>query len=62
MAAGVRRVEAKTGDLARHHLNAEARRLRDVAALLKAPAEDATERLAILVEDRRKLEREQYWD
>ena len=56
--AGVRRIEAKTGHLARHHLNAEAARLRDVAALLKASPESAAERLAALVEERRRLERE----
>ena len=58
VAAGVRRMEAKTGDLARQHLNAEARKLRDIAALLRSPADEAAERLAALVEDRRKLERE----
>jgi alanyl-tRNA synthetase len=58
VAAGVRRLEAKTGDLARQHLNAEARQLRDVAALLRAPADEAADRLASLVEERKKLERE----
>jgi alanyl-tRNA synthetase len=58
VAAGVRRLEAKTADGARQHLNEEARRLRDVAALLKAPADDATDRLSALIEERRKLERE----
>ncbi len=58
VASGIRRVEAKTGDVARHHLNDESRRLRELAALLKTPADDAAERLAALIEDRRKLERE----
>ena len=58
VASGVRRIEAKTGAAARHHLNAEARKLRDVAALLKSSADDAPDRLAALIEDRRKLERE----
>ena len=58
VASGIRRLEAKTADAARHHLNAEARRLRDVAGLLKAPADDAAERLASLIEERRRLERE----
>jgi alanyl-tRNA synthetase len=58
VAAGVRRVEAKTGDMARHYLNAEAKRLRDLASLLKAPASEAGERVAALIEERRKLERE----
>ena len=56
--AGVRRIEAKTGHLARHHLNQEGARLRDLAALLKSPPDSAAERLAALVEERRRLERE----
>ncbi len=58
VASGIRRIEAKTADVARRHLNDESRRLRDLAALLKTPADDAAERLAALIEDRRKLERE----
>ncbi|HYP57916.1 MAG TPA: alanine--tRNA ligase [Beijerinckia sp.] len=58
VAAGVRRVEAKTGMAARRHLNAQAHLLHDVAALLKAPEEDAAKRLANLIDERRKLERE----
>ena len=58
VAAGVRRLEAKTADGARQHLNEEGKRLRELATLLKSPADDAAERLAALIEDRRKLERE----
>jgi alanyl-tRNA synthetase len=58
IASGVRRIEAKTADAARHHLNAEAKRLRDLAAILKVPSEDASERLTALVEERKRLERE----
>ena len=58
VASGIRRIEAKTADVARRHLNDESRRLRDLAALLKTPADDAAERLAALIEDRRKLERD----
>jgi len=58
VAAGVRRIEAKTGDEARHHLNAQAHRLQELAHLLKAPEEEAGERLAHILEERRKLERE----
>src|SRR6516165_2281187 len=58
VAAGIRRVEAKTGMAARRHLNAQAHLLHDVAALLKAPEEDAAKRLANLIDERRKLERE----
>jgi alanyl-tRNA synthetase len=56
--AGVRRLEAMTGDAARRHLAQESRRLREVAGLLKAPIQEAPERVAALVEDRRRLERE----
>ena len=58
VAAGVQRIEAKTGAAARHHLNAEARVLHDLSGLLRAPVEDAAERLAALIEERKKLERE----
>ncbi|WPP06070.1 alanine--tRNA ligase [Methylocella tundrae] len=58
VAAGVRRIEAKTADGARRHLNAQAHRLHEVAGLLKAPEEDAAKRLASLLDERRKLERE----
>jgi alanyl-tRNA synthetase len=56
--AGVRRVEAKTAAEARRHLNAQARRLQDVVKLLKAPEDDAVERVANVIEERRKIERE----
>jgi alanyl-tRNA synthetase len=58
VAAGVRRIEAKTAAEARHHLNAQAHRLHDVAALLKAPEDELSQRLSHLIEERRKLERE----
>jgi alanyl-tRNA synthetase len=58
VAAGVRRIEAKTATGARHHLAGEARKLRDAASLLKAPAEELSERLIQLVEERRRLERD----
>ncbi len=58
VAAGVRRVEALTGNEARHYLEAQDRRLRDVAAALKAPPGEAAERVQALMEERRKLERE----
>ena len=56
--AGVRRLEAMTGDAARRHLAQESRRLREVAGLLKAPIQEAPDRVAALIEDRRRLERE----
>ncbi|GAU83990.1 alanine--tRNA ligase [Bosea sp. BIWAKO-01] len=58
VAAGVRRLEAVTGTEARRQLNTDARRLRDLASLLKVPAAEAEARLAALVEERRKLDRE----
>jgi len=56
--AGVRRLEAMTGDAARKHLASESRRLRDLAALLKVPVGEIDARVEQLVEERRKLERE----
>jgi alanyl-tRNA synthetase len=58
VAAGVRRIEAKTRDGARKWLEADARGLADVAGLLKTPAGKAAERLEALIDDKRKLERE----
>ena len=58
VAAGVRRIEAMTADLARHHLNEQTRALRGAAGLLKAPVIEIEARVAQLVEERRKLERE----
>lgn len=58
VAAGVRRLEAVTGTEARRQLNTDAKRLRDLAGLLKVPAAEAEARLAALVEERRKLDRE----
>ncbi|MFL5521203.1 MAG: alanine--tRNA ligase, partial [Gemmatimonadales bacterium] len=40
VAAGVRRMEAMTGDAARRHLTAESRKLHEIAGLLKTPVED----------------------
>ncbi len=56
--AGVRRLEAMTGDAARRHLAEESRRLHAVAGLLKAPVDEVTDRLGALIEDRRRLERD----
>jgi alanyl-tRNA synthetase len=58
VAAGVRRLEAMTGAAARRHLTEESRRLRSVAGLLKAPVDQAGDRLAALIEERRRLERD----
>jgi alanyl-tRNA synthetase len=58
VAAGVRRIEALTGEAARKHLAAQEKRLRAVAMALKVRPDEAAERVAVLVEERRKLERE----
>ncbi|MFG1417569.1 alanine--tRNA ligase [Xanthobacter sp. V0B-10] len=58
VASGVRRIEALTADAARHHLNAADAALQGAAAILKAPVAEVEARLANLVEERRKLERE----
>ena len=58
VAAGVRRIEAKTRDDARKRLSADSHILAHLAALLRAPPEGAAERLELLIEDKRKLERE----
>ena len=58
VSAGVRRLEAMTGDAARQHLAEESRRLHALAGLLKTTPAEATERLAAVLDERRKLERE----
>ncbi|MGE3307456.1 MAG: alanine--tRNA ligase [Rhizobiaceae bacterium] len=58
VAAGVRRIEALTGDAARRHLDEQDRRLKAIAGTLKVSAADALARVEALVEERRKLERE----
>jgi alanyl-tRNA synthetase len=58
VAAGVRRLEAMTGNGARLRLNTESRLLDGLASLLKVPAHEAGNRLAALIEERRKLDRE----
>ena len=58
IASGVRRIEALTGDAARHHLQKQDARLRDAAAALKSSPADVPERVSALVEDRKRLERE----
>ncbi len=58
VAAGVRRIEALTGEAARHHLDEQDRRLKAVASLLKVSPADAVARVEALVEERRRLERE----
>jgi alanyl-tRNA synthetase len=56
--SGVRRIEALTGEAARLWLTGRDEYLRETAASLKASPEDVPARVAALVEERRKLERE----
>ncbi|MBP0446226.1 alanine--tRNA ligase [Roseomonas sp. SSH11] len=58
VAAGVRRVEAVTGPAALAVIEEEGRLLTEAAATLKVSATELPARVAALLEDRRKLERE----
>jgi len=58
VAAGVRRIEALTGQAARQHLTRESRRLEQLAQLVKAPVGEVDVRLAQLLEERKRLERD----
>jgi alanyl-tRNA synthetase len=58
VAAGVRRIEALTGEAARRHLDEQDRRLKAVATALKVSPADAVSRVEALLDERRKLERE----
>ncbi|WP_417672316.1 alanine--tRNA ligase [Roseibium sp.] len=58
VAAGVRRIEALTGQAAREYLDQQDKRVRELAGLLKVGAGDVTARVAQLVEDRKRLEKE----
>ena len=58
VSAGVRRVEALTGEAARQWLSRRDSMLREAAATLKTSPDEVPGRIALLVEDRRKLERE----
>jgi alanyl-tRNA synthetase len=57
-AAGVRRIEALTGDGARAFLAAQDQRMRDLAAALKTKPDEVVARVGTLVEERRALERQ----
>jgi len=58
VSAGVRRIEALTGEAARAHLAAERARLRAVAATLRVSPSEAAERVEALMDERRRLERD----
>jgi alanyl-tRNA synthetase len=58
VSSGVRRIEALTGEGARLWLNGRDAQLREAAAALKTSPDEVVGRVAALVEERRKLERE----
>jgi alanyl-tRNA synthetase len=58
VAAGVRRIEALTGEAARRHLDEQDRRLKAAAATLKISPADVPSRVEALLEERKKLEKE----
>jgi alanyl-tRNA synthetase len=58
VSAGVRRIEALTGEAARQWLTERDAKLREAAATLKASPDEVPARIASLVEERRRLERE----
>jgi len=58
VAAGVRRIEAMTGEGARAYLAEQARLLFEAASIAKTAPGDVPARIGALIEERRKLERE----
>jgi alanyl-tRNA synthetase len=58
VSSGVRRIEALTGEAARHWLTKREDRLKEAAAMLKAAPDDVPARVSALVEAQKKLERE----
>ena len=58
VSSGVRRIEALTGEAARQWLTDRDAKLREAAATLKSSPDEVPARIALLVEDRRRLERE----
>jgi len=58
VSAGVRRIEALTGEAARQWLGSRDAKLREAAATLKSSPDEVPARIASLVEERKRLERE----
>ncbi len=58
VSSGVRRIEALTGEAARLYLQTQEDRLTEAAATLKAAPADVPARIAALVDERKRLERE----
>lgn len=58
VASGVRRIEALTGNHARHHSNDTIQIAKNAAAELRTPLDEMPARIAALMEERKKLERD----
>ena len=58
VSSGVRRIEALTGEAARQWLLSRDQRLREIAANLKSAPDEAPTRVAALIENAKRLERE----
>jgi alanyl-tRNA synthetase len=58
VSSGVRRIEALTGEAARMWLGGREAKLREAAATLKSSPDEVPARIAALVEERKRLERE----
>jgi alanyl-tRNA synthetase len=58
VAAGVRRIEAFTGQAARRHLNGIVQLAKATASELRTPLEDMPQRVVSLLEERKRLERD----
>jgi alanyl-tRNA synthetase len=58
VASGVRRIEALTGEAARAFLATQDERVREAAELLKVSPDEVIQRLAAIIDERRKLERQ----
>jgi alanyl-tRNA synthetase len=58
VAAGIRRIEALTGEAAYRHVRDEERLLGETAQTLKVPTQELPERVVSLVNERRRLEQE----
>ncbi len=58
VSAGVRRIEALTGTAAKAYLAEQEARIKEIANTLKVPPHDAAARVAQLMDERKKLERE----
>ena len=58
VAAGIRRVEAVTGPVALEYVQHQQQQLQDVAATLKAPAQEITQKLGQILDNVKSLEKE----